>query len=33
MSRLKIISVDNSAGVLLPREIVTKLGLVEGDVL
>jgi antitoxin component of MazEF toxin-antitoxin module len=33
MSKLKIISVDNSAGILLPTEIMAKLGLVDGDVL
>ena len=33
MMKLKIISVGNSAGILLPREILSKRGLGEGDVL
>jgi putative addiction module antidote len=33
MSKLKIISIDNSAGVLLPTELLTKLGLGVGGVL
>ena len=33
MMKLKIISVGNSAGILLPREFLSKRGLGEGDVL
>ena len=33
MMKLKIISVGNSAGILLPRELLSKRGLGEGDVL
>ena len=33
MTTLKIQSVGNSAGVILPKEILTKLGVDKGDVL
>ena len=33
MMKLKIISVGNLAGILLPRELLSKRGLGEGDVL
>ena len=33
MMKLKIISVGNSAGILLPRKLLSKRGLGEGDVL
>ena len=33
MTALKITSVDNSAGVLLPKEILTKLRVGKGDLL
>ena len=33
MTKLKIISIENSAGVLFPKEILTKLRVDKGDVL
>ena len=33
MTKLKIISIGNSAGVLLPKELLSKLGLSPGDTL